>query len=151
MNNAAQEKEHPIHLEKEVDASPAKVWKALTNQEDLKEWYFDFEGRFRAEPGQEFTWEAGPSDDKMWLHKARVIDVVPDQKLSHTWEYLGYSGQAILTWKLKELPGGKTLINTRFEFTEPFDPSEKALRRKNFMEGWKHIVLHSLPEYLQRL
>jgi uncharacterized protein YndB with AHSA1/START domain len=139
---------HPIHLEMEVNASPEKVWKALTEQDQLKQWYFDFEGKFKAERGHEFTWEAGPPDGKQWLHKAKVLEVVPEEKLSHTWAYPGYSGQAILTWKLKGLPGGKTLVSTRFGFTEPFDPSEESLSRKNFLEGWKHIVLSSLREYV---
>ncbi|MGB3182956.1 MAG: SRPBCC family protein [Cyclobacteriaceae bacterium] len=142
------EQYHPVHLEKEVNASPEKVWQALTDNEQLKQWCFDFEGAFSAQEGHEFTWTAGPPEGKQWLHGGKILEVVPEKKLVHSWEYPGYKGRAVLTWLLEELAEGRTLVKAHFDITKPFAPDEDALRRKNFVEGWEHILHTSLPEYL---
>jgi len=37
-----------------LNASVPKVWKAITDRDDMKQWYFDIE-EFRPEPGSSFT------------------------------------------------------------------------------------------------
>ena len=44
-----------------LDATPAKVWKAITDKDEMKQWYFDLKD-FKAEVGFEFQFLGG--DDK---------------------------------------------------------------------------------------
>jgi uncharacterized protein YndB with AHSA1/START domain len=73
----------PIILERTFNAPADKVWKALTNIDQIRQWYFKLED-FKAEPGFEFQFEGGP-DDRKYLHKCRITEVVPGKKLKYSW------------------------------------------------------------------
>ena len=44
----------PIVKEVLLDATPAKVWKALTDKDKMRQWYFDLK-EFKPEVGFEFS------------------------------------------------------------------------------------------------
>jgi uncharacterized protein YndB with AHSA1/START domain len=138
-----------IKIERVFEASPSLIWKALTDDEKLKLWYMDFKGNFKAEVGHVLEFESGPPEGKQWLHRAEVLEVIENKKLVHTWSYPGYSGEALLTWELVEQEAEKTLLKMSFDFVEPFDPTEDALHRRNFVEGWDGII-NVLVEYLKK-
>ncbi len=140
---------HPLLLKREFAVSREKLWAALTDNEALKAWYFDFKGKFKLQLGHEFEWEAGPPDGKKWLHRGRILKFVPEELLVHSWEYPGYSGQARLSWELSEVTKDRTHLQLQFDFVQPFDFNVEALRRKHFNEGWQYIIFTALPDYLQ--
>lgn len=138
----------PVILKKTFPVSALTLWKALTDNEQLRQWYFDFNGNFKAEAGHVFEWSAGPPGGKTWLHQGKILEVQPFKKLIHSWKYPGYEGEAKLTWQL--IPQGEhsTLLKLQFDFVQPFDFREEALRRKNFAQGWQEIVNKMLPGFL---
>lgn len=140
---------HPLILKREFEVSREKLWYVLTDNELLKQWYFDFKGNFKLQVGHEFEWEAGPPNGKKWLHKGKILKFVPEEMLAHSWEYPGYSGEAKLSWELSEITKGRTLLQLQFEFVQPFDYNIDALRRKHFYEGWQYFIFNALPDYLQ--
>jgi uncharacterized protein YndB with AHSA1/START domain len=140
---------HPLKLERVFHVSPQKLWYTLTDNDTLKKWYFDFKGNFILKPGQVFDWEAGPPEGKQWLHRGTMLEIIPNKKIVHTWEYPGYSGEAKLTWELEELSENKTLLKLIFEFITPFDHNVEPLRRKNFAEGWNHFMNVGIEAFLK--
>jgi uncharacterized protein YndB with AHSA1/START domain len=144
------EAHHPFKLERVLSAPVTKVWHALTDNEALKQWYFDFKGNFKLKVGHVFEWKAGPPDGKQWLHRGKIIEVVAGKKIVHSWDFPGYSGEAKLTWELEEKSNNETLLKLLFEFITPFDFKEEELRRKNFAEGWNNIVNTNLVNYLKK-
>lgn len=143
------EKHNPIVMQREFDVPVARLWEALTKNEQLKDWYFDFRGNFKAEVGHVFEWSAGPSPEEQWLHRGKILEVILNEKLVHSWEYPGYKGLGTLIWKLTRVSDSKSILTLRFEFTEGFDTTVDALRRKNFLAGWTEIVNGSLVEFLK--
>lgn len=131
----------PVHL----------VWQVITQKEHLKQWYFDFAENWNLKIGSEFEWLAGPPDGKQWLHKGKMLEVVENKKLSHSWEYPGYSGTSIVTWELHRIDDHSTELTFTHYFKVPFDAQEEALRRENFVEGWNHILNIGLVEYLDKI
>ena len=69
-------------IERVFDAAIQDVWRAITEKELMKQWYFDLP-EFIPEKG--FKWElsGGPSPEKQYLHKFEILEVVPFKKLSH--------------------------------------------------------------------
>ncbi len=64
MNN------QPIVLERLLNAPAAKVWAALTEKDEMKNWYFDLPD-FKAEKGFQFQFNGGPPE-KQYLHLCEV-------------------------------------------------------------------------------
>lgn len=146
--NKDMKKTNQLVIERVYNVSQKKLWEALTNREQLKKWYFDFPPEFKLVQGQEFEWVAKDHDNKQWLHRGKMLEIIPGKKLVHTWEYPGYSGSSTLTWELSVVDEKTTKLRLRHQFDVPFDATVNALKRENFNAGWGHILDTSLPEFL---
>ena len=61
----------PFVIERIYNAPVAKVWKAITDRDEMKEWYFDLE-EFRPEVGFEFGFTAG-DNNKQYLQTHSIF------------------------------------------------------------------------------
>jgi uncharacterized protein YndB with AHSA1/START domain len=138
----------PIVIEKILDAPVASVWTAITDKNEMKEWYFDLK-EFKAVPGFTFSFKGGPSPEKQYLHLCEVTEVIPQKRLSYTWRYDGYGGNSLVSFTLTP-QGNKTSLRFTHEGLESFPANEKDFARSNFEEGWDQIINHSLTEYVLR-
>ena len=55
--------------------------------------------------GFEFSFYGGESDEKKYKHNCRVIEVVPERKLSYTWQYEHLPGSSVVIFELEEQEG----------------------------------------------
>ena len=140
-----------FEIEKTYNAPINLVWQAITDRAMMKAWYFNFAEDFKLEPGAVFEWTAGDNEDNQWLHRGKMLEIVPDETLVHTWEYPGYSGTSTVSWSLLNLDDATTKVTLVHEFTIPFDSSVAALNTKKFEAGWIHIINISLAEYLIKI
>jgi uncharacterized protein YndB with AHSA1/START domain len=141
-------KNEPFIIERTYNAPADKVWKAITNKDQMRQWYFDL-ADFKAEPGFEFQFEGGP-DDRKYLHKCRVTEVVPGKKLQYSWRYEGYEGNSFVTFEIFA-EGDKTRLKLTHEGLETFPMNNPDFAKKNFMEGWNQIIGTSLKDYLEKV
>lgn len=131
-----------------LDATSARVWKALTDKNEMKQWYFDLK-EFKAVPGFEFEFEGGP-EDRIYIHQCKIVDVIPLEKLSYTWSYKGYQGSTLVTFELFE-EGERTRLKLTHEGLENFTINNNPdLDKKNFDAGWSHIIGTSIKDYINK-
>lgn len=137
-----------IVIERTLNAPITKVWKAITNNEDMKKWYFDI-AEFKPEPGFEFRFSAGEGNQQ-YVHICKITEVVPNKKLAYTWKYEIYPVETIVTFELFEEGENKTRIRLTHEGVEKFPQDNKDFRRESFTNGWEYIIGTSLKEYVER-
>lgn len=138
----------PIIKEVLLDATPAKVWKVLTDKEEMKQWYFDIK-EFKAVPGFEFQFQGG-TEQNTYTHLCRIIEVIPLQKLSYTWRYDGYEGITLVSFELFE-EGESTRLRLTHEGLESFAPNNNPdFDRSNFEAGWTYIIGTSIKKFLEK-
>ncbi len=137
----------PVIVEKTLDAPADKVWQAITDKDEMKNWYFDLK-EFRPEPGFEFRFMGGPSEDKQYLHICKITEVLPGRKLSHSWRYEGYDGISYVSFELFP-EGDKTRLKLTHRGLESFPGSNPDLAKENFAAGWKEIIGSNLKNYLE--
>lgn len=137
----------PIVLERLFNAPPSKVWNALTDKNEMKNWYFDL-AEFKAEKGFKFQFLGGPDPDKQYLHLCVITEVIPEKKLTYSWRYDGYSGNSFVTFELFEQQN-KTLLKLTHKGLETFPKENPDFAIGNFANGWNHIVHNALKEYLE--
>ena len=135
----------PIIIERTFHAPVANVWKALTDKHEMKKWYFDVSD-FKPEVGFEFEFSGG-SDEKTYRHLCKVLEAVPEKKLSYSWRYDAYEGNSILNFELFG-EGNDTRLKLTHSGIDTF-PREKDFARSSFTEGWTHIINTSLKDYLE--
>src|SRR6476660_112553 len=76
-----------IIMERTLDAPVAKVWKALTDVDQMREWYFDLE-EFKPDIGFEFEF-AVEHEGNTYHHRCKVTELIPQKKIAYTWRYKG--------------------------------------------------------------
>ncbi len=132
------EAEYPVPVE--------KVWEALTNPDQMRQWYFDLE-EFKAEPGFEFSFTGEGSQGDKYVHICRVTEVIPYQKLSYTWAYENLPGQSHVLFELFDL-GAATRLKLTHEGLETFPQNHPDFRRESFSGGWNELIPVLLKKYL---
>lgn len=134
-------------IERTYNAPVNVVWAAITEKNQMKEWYFDLE-KFEAKVGFEFTFKGGPPE-KMYVHLCRVVEVIAMKKLSYTWAYEGYEGNSLVTFELVE-EGNKTKLRLTHTGLDSFPKSNKDLVRENFVAGWTELIEKLLKDFVEK-
>ena len=137
-----------IIVKEEFDVPIKNVWNAITNVNEMKEWYYDIP-EFITEVGFKFQFESGPEPDRQYYHLCEIKDVEPGKKISYSWEYDGYPGTSIVLFKLENI-NGKTALMLEHKGVTSFPSDVPDLAFDNFIEGWNHIIHVSLKEYLEQ-
>src|SRR4026207_1394625 len=137
----------PFTIERVFDAAVNVLWKAITDKDEMKQWYFDLK-EFKAEPGFRFSFTGG-KDDRQYLHLCEVIDVIPHKKLSYSWKYDGYPGESKVIFELFP-EGEKTRLKLTHEGLETFPANNPDFAKENFAQGWNDIIGTSLKEYVAK-
>lgn len=138
--------QEPFIKEVIINAPGSKVWKAITDKDQMKKWYFDI-AEFKPEVGFKFQFEGG-TEDKTYLHLCEITEVVEGKKLTYSWRYDGYEGNSFVSWELFE-ENGKTRLKLTHSGLETFPESNPDLVRKNFEMGWNEIIGTSLVNYVE--
>ena len=143
MNN-----NEPIVLERTFNAPIEKVWQAITDNNQKKQWYLDIEG-FKPEVGFKFQFEGG-DECKTYMHLCEITEVIPGKKLTHSWRYEGYEGNSFVTFELFP-EGDKTRLKLTHAGLETFPSDTKAFAKENFVAGWTDIIGRSLKEFVEKV
>src|SRR2546429_3762820 len=134
-----------VVIERTFNAPVGRVWKALTDVEEMRQWYFNLK-QFKAEVGFEFEFVV-EHEGTTYHHLCKVIEVIPQKKIAYTWRYKGYEGDSLVTFELFA-DGNKTRLKLTHTGIETF-PKTPAYARKNFEMGWTAIATE-LEQFLQK-
>ena len=135
-----------VVIERTFNAPVARVWKALTDVDQMREWYFDLK-EFKPEPGFEFEFIVEHEGMK-YHHLCRVTEVVPQERIAYTWRYKGHEGDSLVTFELFA-EGARTRVKLTHEGLDTF-PKLPAFARKNFEAGWTELIGSSLKDFVEK-
>src|SRR5580698_6533310 len=111
--------DEPFVIERVYNSPVEKVWKALTDKNDMKKWYFDI-AEFKPVVGFEFRFEGRNEEiNKTYLHLCKIEEVIVNKKLTYSWRYDGHPGMSRVTFELSE-EKGKTKLRLTHEGIESF-------------------------------
>src|SRR5438477_5383739 len=133
-------------VERILNAPLANVWKALTNVEEMRQWYFDLK-EFKAEVGFEFEFVVEHEANR-YHHLCRVTAVIPEKKIAYTWRYKGEPGDSLVTFELFA-EGEKTRVKVTHTGIESF-PKTPAYARQNFEKGWTQLIGSELKQFVEK-
>lgn len=121
-----------IRRELFIEALPPAIFKALTDQRDLRVW---FSAQAEVDPqvgGKYLTgWKdsAGNPDGSL-----EIVELIENKKLSYNWHYSGGPSGDLVTWELLRI-GEKTRVTVKHSgFAAETDT-------KGFTQGWHAFIL----------
>jgi uncharacterized protein YndB with AHSA1/START domain len=140
------ESSEAIIIERTFNAPVARVWKALTDVDQMREWYFDLK-EFKPAVGFEFEFVV-EHEGNTYHHLCRVTEVAPQKKIAYTWRYKGEPGNSLVTIELSP-DGARTRLKLTHTGIETF-PKTPAYARKNFEAGWTAIIGTELKQFVEQ-
>src|SRR5947209_170828 len=124
-----------IVVERVLNAPVARVWRALTDVEQMRQWYFDLK-EFEPKVGFEFKF-AVEHEGNTYRHVCQITETIPEKKIAYTWRYENEEGNSLVTFELFD-EGSKTRLKLTHEGLETF-PKTPNFARENFEKGWSSI------------
>lgn len=141
MNN------NPVIIEKLINAPVKKVWQAITDKDQMKQWYFDLSD-FKPEVGFEFRFPGQGHKGEQYMHVCKITEVVPLKKLQYSWQYVGLEGYSVVTFELFE-EADKTRVKLTHTGLETFPKDNTDFARDSFNAGWTELITVLLPKFVE--
>jgi uncharacterized protein YndB with AHSA1/START domain len=135
-----------VIVERTLKAPVTRVWKALTDVDQMREWYFDLK-EFKPQVGFEFEFSV-EHEGTTYHHLCRVTEVIPEKKIAYTWRYKSEPGDSLVTIELFA-EGDNTRLKLTHTGIESF-PKTPAYARKNFEQGWTAIIGTELKQFVEQ-
>ena len=134
-----------VIIERTFNAPVARVWKALTDVDEMRQWYFDLK-EFKPEVGFEFEFVV-EHEGMTYHHLCRITESIPQKKIAYTWRYKGEAGDSLVTFELLA-EGDKTRLKLTHTGLDTF-PKTPAYARENFEKGWTQIIGTELRQFVE--
>ena len=136
-----------VKISVKVNAPLDKVWNAITNKEQMKNWYFDVPD-FEPKIGNNFSFYGGDENEE-YHHFCEIVDLIPNEKLKYSWTYPEISKEKTLVkWELKPENEG-TIVTLTHKGLEAFEHLGENFKIHSFRKGWEDIVGKSLKEFVE--
>lgn len=131
-----------ISFEFELNHSPEKVWRALTDPELLAEWLLPVID-FKLEPGATFTFKTQPYPNWDGTVNCQFLEIEQQRKLSYTWTVPFLD--TVVTFRLTPTESG-----TRLSMVQSGFKSEQKQEFGGARYGWK-MMGGKLVDLLERV
>ena len=120
-----------VKISVKVNAPLDKVWNAITNKEQMKNWYFDVPD-FEPKIGNNFSFYGGDENEE-YHHFCEIVDLIPNEKLKYSWTYPEISKEKTLVkWELKPENEG-TIVTLTHKGLEAFEHLGENFKIHSFL------------------
>lgn len=136
-----------VIVERSFNASKKEIWRALTEKELMKQWYFNLE-EFKPTIGFKFEFTGGHEEGIQYKHLCEITEVIPERKLTYSWRYEGYEGVSYVTFELFD-DGKNTLLKLTHTGIDTFPNNIPDFAIDNFEEGWNQLINTSLKKMIE--
>jgi uncharacterized protein YndB with AHSA1/START domain len=136
----------PIIVEQIFNRSTAVVWQAITNVDQMTQWFFKDIPDFIPKVGFKTQFNV-QTPNRDFLHLWTITEVIPLQKIVCNWKYKDYVGDSYVTFELFESQDQTKLVLTT-TVTEDFDDTIEEFKYESGLAGWNYFIKESLKHFL---
>ncbi len=138
----------------EIDAFPEAVFSAISDAQELTQWFPDaaiLEPKVGGKFKLSFLKDSKNSRMKLdmdFINEGKVLEIIQNKKLVHTWQWQAFSDfpQTIVTWELEQVNNKTRLTLTHSGFTGK-EEGPASLEEHN--KGWS-FFLNGLISYCKK-
>lgn len=139
--------EKPVIIENSFNVSIERVWKAITDIDEMKLWYFGNIDSFKPEVGSKSRF-AVQSGERIFTHLWEVTEVEDLRRITYNWKYKEHAGDSFVTFELSEI-GLITNLKLTLNIVEDFNEEIPEFKRESCVGGWNYFINERLKEYLE--
>ncbi len=139
--------EDSIIVEQTFDNSMKQVWEAITDLNQMKQWFFEQIEEFNPVIGFE-TQFVVKVEQRAFTHLWKLIEVSPQKKIAYNWKYEEYNGDSNVSFELFNL-GSKTKLVLTHLVLKPFPSNILEFNHKSGIDGWNYFIKDRLSNHLK--
>ena len=140
--------DRPVVVSEYFKASALTIWKAITELDQMTQWFFTNIPSFKPEEG--FTTEfIVENEDRIFPHLWKIKEVQPLKKIVYDWRYKGFIGIAEVTFEIFETPT-ITELKVSHKILADFDSSIPEFTVKNCHQGWTYFIKERLKDFIEQ-
>ena len=136
-----------IEVQQKFKQPIKEVWQAITNVNDMRQWFFDNIPAFKASVGFKTKFIV-TSENRVFPHVWEVTEVIPNKKIVCNWTYEGYKGNSYVAFHLSEVDS-QTQLTVTTKVTQDFPDDIPEFKRESCIAGWNYFIKDSLVNYLK--
>ena len=138
--------DEPIVVEETFLVSKKILWAAITEHNQMIQWFFEVIKAFEPTIGFEtqFIIEHG---GRIFPHLWKIIHVEPYKKISYNWKYEGYVGDSEVSFEISEFKD-KSKLKVTHQVLESFPQDIPEFQRESCLGGWNYFIKQRLKNYL---
>lgn len=139
----------PVIVEQTFNASIVKVWEAITELNQMKQWFFENIGSFEAKVGFETQFEVHV-ENRTFTHLWKITEVIPHKKITYNWKYKEYEGDSFVTFELFK-KNSQVELKLTHTVVEEFPNNIPEFSRESCLGGWNYFIKEQLRNYLNEI
>lgn len=141
------QEKNPVVVEQSFHVSISQLWKAISELEQMKLWFFENIEAFSAEVGFETQFNV-KSGERDFIHLWKLTEVVPLEKIVYSWKYDGYEGESFVSFETFITEGGSSLRVSHVD-TNSFPQSIPEFSRESCRQGWQYFINNRLKAFIE--
>ena len=137
-----------ISIEEQFNLPADKIWNAITNISEMKQWFFTNIESFKPEVGFKTQFKVN-SQDRVFTHLWEITEVEPLIKIVYSWKYAEYSGDSFVKFELFEKQHS-TILKVTSKVIESFPENIPEFKSESCKEGWNYFIKQNLKKFLEK-
>ena len=139
----------PVIVEQIFNASLVKVWEAITELNQMKQWFFENIEHFETIKGFE-TQFIVQVENRTFTHLWKLTEVIPFKKITYNWKYKEYEGDSFVTFELFE-KNNQVELKLTHKVVAEFPNDIPEFSRESCLDGWNYFIGQRLKDYLNKI
>ena len=138
--------EPPIIIFHTYPTTTNRLWSALTDLHEMREWYFEALPDFKPEIGFKTSFLL-ENEGRKFTHQFEVLAVEPEKMIRYTFNFAEYDGDGHVTFEI-EPDGNQTTLTLTSVVTKAYPSDIPEFKRESGIGGWNYFLKQRLTEYL---
>ena len=137
----------PIVVSQDFPLPVERVWRAITDRDEMIQWFFEEIPAFAARAGFTTGFDV-VAESRTFPHVWKIVEAEAPRRLVVDWSYEGLAGRGLVAWDLAETDGGCRLTLTN-RVIEDFAPGIPEFTTTACRGGWEYFLNGRLRAYLK--
>ena len=121
-----------------IAAPPQVVFRALTDEKELTNWFPNQGAVLEARVGGMLEFRFLRPDGEKHAFRGRILEIIPEKKLSYSWNTASSQDKGTITWTL-EPKGSGTQVSLLHHGFDPDNPFHRESHRL-MSSGWPGVL-----------
>jgi len=138
----------PIVVEQTFNAPIKIVWNAITEINQMRQWFFNNIEDFKPKVGFKTQFNV-VSGNRNFLHLWEITEIEPFKKIVYNWRYKEYHGNSFVHFELFE-EKNETKLRVTSIVTKDFPSNIPEFEPESCKTGWNYFIKQNLKKFINK-